>query len=137
MLLVRLCPVAFAMSNVIFGAIPEIKVSHFALATFISLWKNLFVLWIGSRLSKLSDNTDIDPLAKRANYIFLMLGILLLIGTTWYIYHLTMKKIYQLAARKHKMITKEVCEMDNEDKLLVNCLCSDNISIELQEKEEL
>ncbi|PRP80523.1 hypothetical protein PROFUN_11836 [Planoprotostelium fungivorum] len=96
LLLIRLTPLTFGISNAVISSIPQITFFRFACATFISLWKNLFAVWIGSRLSKLEDRGG----DKVANYLFIAIGVLLLGGVSGYMYWATMKKVRKISAER-------------------------------------
>jgi len=129
LLLVRLCPLPFGVCNAIFSGISHITFWEFSLATFLSLWKNLFTIWIASRLQRLDDQT-MDTTAKRANYIFIIVGGSLLIGLSIYMYRATMKRVKEISDKKRG----PDLEMQDENEEDIGLVRAD--TLEEPEKEE-
>lgn len=97
MILIRLCPFPFQISNLFFASLPPASVSlpSFLFATLCTTPKLLLHVFIGSRMFLLADEEErakMDPMTKVANIVSIVLGTALSAGTGWWVYRLVMRE---------------------------------------------
>ncbi|SCV68289.1 BQ2448_410 [Microbotryum intermedium] len=95
-ILIRLCPFPFPYSNAFFATIETVTLFQFFLSTLCITPKLLLHVWIGSRMFLFADpdsRNHMDPRAKFVNLVFVVLGSVLGMLTSWYLYRLTMRYV--------------------------------------------
>ncbi|MCJ1287460.1 Tlg2-vesicle protein [Xylographa opegraphella] len=93
LIMLRLCPLPYSLSNGFMATIPTISPLLFALATTIASPKLLIHVFIGSRLAALNES---DPLGKAVNWASIIGGMILGVVTGWLIYSRTVARAKQL-----------------------------------------
>ncbi|GAA5922358.1 TVP38/TMEM64 family protein [Sporobolomyces koalae] len=93
-ILLRLCPFPYPYSNAFFASVESVSLSQFFLATLTITPKLLLHVFIGHRTYLFADPESrhkMDPLSRYINFGFMIVGSLLGIGTSWYLYRVTMR----------------------------------------------
>ncbi|MCJ1414353.1 Tlg2-vesicle protein [Xylographa parallela] len=93
LIMLRLCPLPYSLSNGFMATIPTVSPLIFALATTIASPKLLIHVFIGSRLAAINKS---DPLGKAVNWASIIGGMILGAVTGWLIYSRTVARARQL-----------------------------------------
>ncbi|KAI8985387.1 hypothetical protein BDB01DRAFT_849967 [Pilobolus umbonatus] len=88
-ILIRLCPIPWQLTNLILSMFPSVSWHNYLLASFLASFKVNMGLWIGQQLSTLSDPSDNNLIPR----LSMLLGILLLGSVSYWIYHSTLHNI--------------------------------------------
>ncbi|GHJ88103.1 hypothetical protein NliqN6_4505 [Naganishia liquefaciens] len=100
-IMIRWCPLPWALGNGLFASIESVSFSSFMLANLLLQPRLLVPVFIGSRLvSLVNDDTEdgvpVDNVAKWINMISIILGLGISLGTGWFIYHATLQQMREL-----------------------------------------
>ncbi|PNS19100.1 hypothetical protein CAC42_1836 [Sphaceloma murrayae] len=97
LIMIRLCPLPYSISNGAISTIPSVSPGMFALATAAASPKLLIGLFIGSRLGNIAEGgAKMDAGSKVVSYISIVVGIALGVGTGWVMYTKTMKRAREI-----------------------------------------
>ena len=97
LVMVRLCPLPYSLSNGAMSTFPTVHPAMYALATAIITPKLLVHVFIGSRLAAIANSGGQMSAGTRAiNYVSIAVGVTVGIVTGWYIYQKTMARAQQL-----------------------------------------
>lgn len=99
MMLIRLSPIPWPITNMLLSILPTITARQFILAAFLSSFKVSLEVWIGSQLADLS-NPNLPPSAHRIAMITMGCGVFILVSVAWWLYRLTMQKVKEMSRRK-------------------------------------
>lgn len=101
LVMIRLCPLPFSLSNGAISTIPTVTWQNFALATTLATPKLLAHVFIGGRLGDIAENGDkMDFKTKLISYVSIILGSLAGIATGYLIYMRTKARAKQLEAEE-------------------------------------
>lgn len=101
LVMIRLCPLPFSLSNGAISTIPTVTWQNFALATTLATPKLLAHVFIGGRLGDIAENGDkMDFKTKMISYVSIILGSLAGIATGYFIYMRTKARAKQLEAEE-------------------------------------
>ncbi|KAI8089522.1 snare associated Golgi protein-domain-containing protein [Halteromyces radiatus] len=99
MLLIRLSPIPWPITNMLLSLLPTVTTRQYTMTAFLSSFKLCLEVWIGSQLADIS-NPDLPPSAHRVA-VFTMLGsVMILVVVAWWLYRLSMQKVKSIAERK-------------------------------------
>jgi uncharacterized membrane protein YdjX (TVP38/TMEM64 family) len=97
LVMIRLCPLPYSLSNGAMSTFPTVHPAMYALATAIITPKLLVHVFIGSRLAAIAKSGEKMGLGTRViNYISIAIGVAVGIVTGWYIYQKTMARARRL-----------------------------------------
>ena len=97
LIMIRLCPLPYSLSNGAMSTFPSVHPAMYALATAIITPKLLVHVFIGSRLAAIANSGGKMSAGTRAiNYVSIAIGVTVGIVTGWYIYQKTMARAQQL-----------------------------------------
>jgi uncharacterized membrane protein YdjX (TVP38/TMEM64 family) len=97
LVMIRLCPLPYSLSNGAMSTFPTVHPAMYALATAIITPKLLVHVFIGSRIAAIAKEGGQMSAGTRAiNYISIAVGVTVGIVTGWYIYQKTMARAQQL-----------------------------------------
>ena len=97
LVMIRLCPLPYSLSNGAMSTFPTVHPAMYALATAIITPKLLVHVFIGSRLAIIAKSHEKMSAGTRAiNYVSIAIGVTVGIVTGWYIYQKTMARAQQL-----------------------------------------
>ena len=99
LLMIRLCPLPYSLSNGAISTFPTVQPLMFALATAAATPKLFIAVFVGSRLAVIAKSGEkMDAGTKAINWISIILGVLLGVATGWLIYTRTLARSRQLEA---------------------------------------
>lgn len=97
LVMIRLCPLPYSLSNGAMSTFPSVHLAMYALATAIITPKLLVHVFIGSRLAAIAKSGGKMSAGTQAiNYISIAVGVIVGAVTGWYIYQKTMARAKQL-----------------------------------------
>ena len=97
LVMIRLCPLPYSLSNGAMSTFPTVHPAMYALATAIITPKLLVHVFIGSRLAAIAKSGEKMTAGTRAiNYVSIAVGVTVGAVTGWYIYQKTMARARQL-----------------------------------------
>ena len=97
LLLIRLCPLPYSLSNGAISTFPTVQPLMFALATAAATPKLLIAVFVGSRLAVIAKSGEkMDTATKAVNWLSIIFGVLLGVATGWWIYTRTMARSRQI-----------------------------------------
>ncbi|KAI0997982.1 Golgi apparatus membrane protein [Podosphaera aphanis] len=99
LIMIRLCPLPYSISNVAISTFPTVHPFSFALATAIATPKLLIHIFIGSRIAAIAgmrQDHHLDAKTKAINYASIALGIIIGATVGWIIYRRTMARAREL-----------------------------------------
>jgi uncharacterized membrane protein YdjX (TVP38/TMEM64 family) len=106
LVMIRLCPLPYSLSNGGMSTFPTVSPLMFTLATMLATPKLLIHVFIGSRLKDLILNGEkMDVLTKVVNYTSVIGGGLLGTGLGYYIYRRTMARAEELQLEESQGLT--------------------------------
>ncbi|EJD53711.1 hypothetical protein AURDEDRAFT_156958 [Auricularia subglabra TFB-10046 SS5] len=95
--LIRLCPLPWTGSNMLFASIETVTFAQFMLATTVLMPKIFVAVFIGGRLSQLADDEHAkDPMSKWINGISIAVAGTVTILTSIYVWRVTRAEIEKL-----------------------------------------
>jgi len=97
LIMIRLCPLPYALSNAALSTFPTLHPFMFTLATVCACPKLLVHVFVGSRLASLAESGEkMDPVTKAINFASVIGGGLLGAGVGYVIYQRTVARARQL-----------------------------------------
>ena len=97
LIMIRLCPLPYSLSNGALSTIPTVTWRSFALATAVVSPKLLLHVFIGAQWAKLADNGDkMDAKTKALSYLSIAIGMFFGLATGYIIYGQTKKRAQEL-----------------------------------------
>ena len=119
LIMIRLCPLPYSLSNAALSTIRTVSPLMFAIATAIASPKLLIHVFIGSRLAAIADKKgNMNTGTKLVNYMSIIGGIMLGIGTGYLIYQRTVTRARQLEAEDHSKTVQRVGEFSRSGEFL-------------------
>jgi uncharacterized membrane protein YdjX (TVP38/TMEM64 family) len=107
LVMIRLCPLPYSLSNGAMSTFPTVTPLNFALATAMATPKLLIHVFIGSRLADLVDRGEkMDTATRIVNYASIAGGSLLGIGLGYYIYQRTVARARELELEESQGLTR-------------------------------
>ncbi|WRT69083.1 uncharacterized protein IL334_006066 [Kwoniella shivajii] len=117
-IMIRYCPIPWAIGNGLFASIESVKLWHFILANLLIQPRLLIPVFIGSRLTSLASETK-DPLQFWLNLLSIGLSSSISVITGIVIYRLTLEQMRKLSnANGHNNDGELAAEYIEEDALL-------------------
>ena len=105
LIMIRLCPLPFSLSNGAISTIPTVTWMNFAIATACASPKLLLHIFVGSRLGDLAENGDkMDTKTKIVSYVSIVIGIILGTLTGYLVYIRTRARARQLEAEEEATV---------------------------------
>ena len=103
--MIRLCPLPYSFSNGALSTFKTITPLNFALATALATPKLAVHVFIGARLGALAgDTSKMQTSTKVINWASIVFGMILGIGTGWWVYKRTKARAKQLEAEERTKI---------------------------------
>jgi uncharacterized membrane protein YdjX (TVP38/TMEM64 family) len=107
LVMIRLCPLPYSLSNGAMATFPTVSPLSFALATALATPKLLIHVFIGSRFAVLVDTgAKMDMATRIVNYASIIAGSLLGIGLGYYIYQRTVARARQLKLEENQGLAR-------------------------------
>jgi uncharacterized membrane protein YdjX (TVP38/TMEM64 family) len=108
LIMIRLCPLPYSISNGAMSTFPTVTPLTFALATALASPKLFIHIFIGSRLADIVENGGkMDIVTKMVNYASIIFGSLMGIGLGYYIYQRTVARARQLELEEEAALIGE------------------------------
>lgn len=100
LVMIRLCPLPYSLSNGAIATFPTVHWANFALATSIATPRLLIGVFIGSRLAKIADQVGEgeDTTGRFVNWMSILLSMVFGVVTAWFIYRQTKRRADELEA---------------------------------------
>ncbi|KAF2634901.1 hypothetical protein P280DRAFT_205280 [Massarina eburnea CBS 473.64] len=116
LIMVRLCPLPYSLSNGAVATFPTVSWSSFALATAIVSPKLMLHIFIGSQLEKIAESGGkMDGKTKALSYVSIAIGGVAGILTGWFMYKKTKQRAAQLEEEERRGIRRTSIEdLDRE-----------------------
>ena len=103
LILMRLCPLPYSISNGAISTIPTVTWLQFATATAIVTPKLLVHVFLGSKFAELAEHgEEMDFKTKLINYLWIAMGSIIGMATAWIIYQQTKKRAAELEAQERE-----------------------------------
>lgn len=101
LVMIRICPLPYSLSNGAISTIPTVTWQNFALATAIASPKLLLHVFVGSRIGDLAENGDkMDTKTRIVSYISIAIGVVAGMATGYLVYARTKARAQQLEAEE-------------------------------------
>lgn len=99
LIMIRLCPLPYSLSNGAIATFPTVHWANFALATTIATPRLLIGVFIGSRLAKIAEGVgEMDTVGRFWNWMGILVSIVFGVVTAWYVYRQTKRRADELEA---------------------------------------
>ncbi|KAI4613208.1 hypothetical protein J4E83_007620 [Alternaria metachromatica] len=103
----RLCPLPYSISNGAVATFPTVHWASYALATAIVSPKLMLHIFIGSQLEKIAESGGkMDPGTKALSYVSIFIGLVAGVTTGWLVYRKTKARAAQLEAEERAGIRR-------------------------------
>ena len=97
LIMIRLCPLPYSLSNGAIATIPTVSWMAFALATAAASPKLLLPIYVGGKLADIAENGGkMDMMTKAISYISIIAGSAAGIGIGWVVYRQTQARAREL-----------------------------------------
>lgn len=107
LIMIRLCPLPYSLSNGAISTIPTVSLASFALSTAIVSPKLLLHVFVGSKLGELAEKgEEMDAKTKMISYISIAIGICAGAITGWVIYRQTKIRARQLEEEERQTVRR-------------------------------
>jgi hypothetical protein len=118
LVMIRLCPLPYSLSNGAISTIQSVKPLTFALATALASPKLMIHVFIGGRLAAIARNGNtMDATTKAVNYISIIGGMIFGAVTGYLIYQRTVARSQQLEAEERAKINHRTLDLSDPDDL--------------------
>lgn len=116
LIMIRMCPLPYSLSNGAVATFPTVHWSSFALATAIVSPKLMLHIFIGAQLEKIAESGGkMDPGTKALSYISIAIGAIAGVATGWFMYRKTKERAAELEAEERAGIRRSSIEdLENE-----------------------
>lgn len=103
LIMIRLCPLPYSLSNGAMSTIPTVTWYQFMLASLIASPKLVLHVFVGSRLGAIAESGDkMDAKTKAISYLSIALGMVAGIATGWFMYTKTKSRSAELEAEERE-----------------------------------
>ncbi|KAH8732950.1 hypothetical protein GQ44DRAFT_696713 [Phaeosphaeriaceae sp. PMI808] len=111
LIMIRMCPLPYSISNGAVATFPTVHWASFALATAIVSPKLMLHIFIGSQLEKIAESGGkMDPKTKAISYISIAIGAVAGVVTGWFMYRKTKQRAAQLEAEERAGVRRTSVE---------------------------
>lgn len=101
LLMIRLCPLPYSLSNGAVATIPTVKWTNFLIATIIASPKLFLHVFVGSRLGAIAEEgATMDARTKAISYLSIAIGVSAGAATGWFMYTKTAARARELEAQE-------------------------------------
>ncbi|KAH7399523.1 hypothetical protein BKA66DRAFT_545639 [Pyrenochaeta sp. MPI-SDFR-AT-0127] len=116
LVMIRMCPLPYSLSNGAVATFPTVHWASFALATAIVSPKLMLHIFIGAQLEKIAESGGkMDARTKAVSYISIAIGAVAGVATGWFMYRKTKQRAAQLEAEERAGIRRTSIEdLENE-----------------------
>ncbi|KAF2118457.1 hypothetical protein BDV96DRAFT_488735 [Lophiotrema nucula] len=111
LIMFRLCPLPYSLSNGAVATFPTVSWQSFGLATAIVSPKLMLHIFIGSQLERIAESGGkMDPKTKMLSYVSIAIGAVAGIGTGWFMYKKTKERAAQLEEEERRGVRRASIE---------------------------
>ena len=111
LVMIRLCPLPYSLSNGAVASIPTVHWASYGLATAIVSPKLMLHVFIGSQLEKIAaGGGKMDAKTKALSYISIAIGFIAGVLTGWIMYRKTKERAAQLEAEERAGVRRSSIE---------------------------
>lgn len=111
LVMIRMCPLPYSLSNGAVATFPTVHWASFALATAIVSPKLMLHIFIGAQLEKIAESGGkMDARTKAVSYISIAIGAVAGVATGWFMYRKTKQRAAQLEAEERAGIRRTSIE---------------------------
>ncbi|USP77128.1 hypothetical protein yc1106_04402 [Curvularia clavata] len=112
----RLCPLPYSISNGAVATFPTVHWASYALATAIVSPKLMLHIFIGSQLEKIAESGGkMDIRTKALSYMSILIGLIAGVTTGWLVYRKTKARAAQLEAEERAGVRRvSIEDLENE-----------------------
>lgn len=116
LVMIRMCPLPYSLSNGAIATFPTVHTASFALATALVSPKLMLHIFIGSQLEKIAESGGkMDAKTKALSYISIAIGAVAGVATGWFMYKKTKQRARQLEAEERAGIRRmSIEDLENE-----------------------
>ncbi|KAF2806718.1 uncharacterized protein BDZ99DRAFT_465512 [Mytilinidion resinicola] len=116
LIMIRLCPLPYSLSNGAIATFPTVHWASFAAATTIVSPKLMLHIFIGAQLDKIAESGGkMEPKTKAISYISILIGAVAGIVTGWFMYSKTKQRAAELEAEERAGVRRASIEdLENE-----------------------
>lgn len=116
LVMIRMCPLPYSLSNGAVATFPTVHWASFALATAIVSPKLMLHIFIGAQLEKIAESGGkMDLGTKALSYVSIAIGGIAGVATGWFMYRKTKQRAAQLEAEERAGIRRTSIEdLENE-----------------------
>lgn len=116
LVMIRMCPLPYSLSNGAVATFPTVHPASFALATAIVSPKLMLHIFIGSQLEKIAESGGkMDARTKAISYLSIAIGAVAGIATGWFMYRKTKERAAELEEEERQGVrAARVEELENE-----------------------
>ncbi|KAF2756777.1 hypothetical protein EJ05DRAFT_77334 [Pseudovirgaria hyperparasitica] len=108
LVMIRLCPLPYSISNGAIATFPTVHWAFFALATACVTPKLLIHVYVGSQLSRIADEgEEMDGKTKAISYLSILIGLVAGIATGYFMYKKTQARAKELEAEEREHVRNE------------------------------
>lgn len=103
LVMIRLCPLPYSLSNGAMSTIPTVTWQQFMLAGLIASPKLILHVFVGSRLGAIAESGDkMDAKTKAISYLSIALGMVAGAATGWFMYTKTKDRAREIEAEERE-----------------------------------
>lgn len=116
LVMIRLCPLPYSLSNGAIATFPTVHWASFAIATAIVSPKLMIHIFIGSQIEKIAESGGkMDPKTRAISYLSIIIGAVAGIATGWFMYKKTKERARQLEQEEREGVRRTSIEdLENE-----------------------
>jgi len=116
LVMIRLCPLPYSLSNGAIATFPTVHWASFALATPIVSPKLMLHIFIGAQLDKIAESGGkMDPKTKAVSYLSILIGAVAGVATGYFMYAKTKQRARELEAEERASVRRPSTEdLENE-----------------------
>ncbi|KAF2030040.1 hypothetical protein EK21DRAFT_112333 [Setomelanomma holmii] len=116
LIMIRMCPLPYSLSNGAVATFPTVHWASFALATAIVSPKLMLHIFIGSQFEKIAESGGkMDARTKAISYLSIAIGAVAGVATGWFMYRKTKQRAAQLEAEERAGVRRSSVEnLDRE-----------------------
>jgi uncharacterized membrane protein YdjX (TVP38/TMEM64 family) len=109
LVMIRLCPLPYSLSNGAVATIPTVRWSSFALATALASPKLLLHVFVGAKLAEIAEKGgSMDAKTKTISYLSVIIGMMAGVITGWVVYRQTKARARRIEAEERIRLGGEV-----------------------------
>ncbi|KAF9699400.1 hypothetical protein EKO04_002182 [Ascochyta lentis] len=116
LVMIRMCPLPYSLSNGAVATFPTVHWASFALATAIVSPKLMLHIFIGSQLEKIAESGGkMDARTKAISYLSIAIGAVAGVATGWFMYKKTKERAAELEEEERQGVRRaSLEELENE-----------------------